>query len=212
MALTFPFEPAFLSDLLCTRDGVLLELMRKDEASGSGDGRVWTAQLAQPLWSVSITFGAKEKTQAREIDAKIRALDGSRQAFLWADALYKPGAGRAAGAGAKVSAISPDRRRISVTGLPADYVVRAGDRASIALTGGKHYFCEFSESAMANTVGALSNISVMPFIPMGVNLGVAVQMDKPILRLRIEPGGHTPFLQVPGRWYRGGALKLLQQV
>lgn len=213
MALTFPYPLAFLSAHLCTTDGVQLEIMRNDEQSGSGDGRYWTAQLARPLWKATLTLAAKHAADARALNAKIWALDGTKNAFLWSDPSYSGATGGAAGTGVTVSAISTDRTRVSLTGLPASFAIAAGDRLSISYGSGRVYYGTFAEDRTASSAGAAASTAVFPYIPAGVSVGDAVEMDKPFFKAFVPPDGFTPYPVNPKyKWAEGASLTLLQRV
>lgn len=210
MSLTFPYPLAFLSDALCTRDDVLLTLRRNDEISGSGDGRYWTAQLARPIWSATVNISYQHRARAREIDAKIRALNGSANAFLWADPFYRTSVDP--GSSATISAIGADRTTIALTGLPAGYVINPGDRLSIAWGTDRYYLAEVAETVAASGSGLTGQFGVMPYLPLSISTGAAVEMAKPVVKMIIPPDGYTPFSSRPGRFSQGASIQMLQKV
>ena len=59
MTLSFPYALDFLAKCLVGPD-VPLKLHRFDEASGSGDGRHWSARLSTPLWGASYALYAQD--------------------------------------------------------------------------------------------------------------------------------------------------------
>lgn len=207
--LAYPYALAFLSDLL--RMGTItFQLMRFEEQSGSGDGRIWTSELARPLWQVNIPLARCTLEMARKTDARIRALQGSKQSFLWADPSYQTSSNP--GTGVTISAISADRASVSFAGLPPYYSLRAGDRFSIEWGSGRHYLAEVAEDAIASSSGAISNVSVMPFLPLSISVGAAVNLRKPTLRLFVPPNSHTPYQAMLGDYAEGASLTLLQRI
>ena len=207
MALTFPYPLAFLSAHIKAAQ-IPLTLRRFDETSGSADGRFWSARMAAPLWSAVVTLVARSWAEAREVDAKILALDGMAKTFLWADPVYSPAAGGSPGSGVTVSAIASDRTAISLAGLPAGYQVTTGDRLSIAYSG-RVWMATFSETRAANGSGALASTAIYPYLPLGVSTGAAVEMASPYLKAIVE--SYTGFTAMPGRYSQGATLTLLQK-
>ena len=210
MTLSFPYALAFLSDILCTRDRVTVELRRNDELSGSGDGRYWTSRLSTPLWSARIEIGARQRHVAREINAKIRALDGSRQSFYWANPFYKP-AGGLIGAGATLAAVNSDRTAVTLSGIASGGKISPGDLITIQYGSGRIYMAEIAEQ-VTSSGGSVGPLSVMPYVPLGVTVGSAVVIDKPYFKAFIPPDGFVPFSDRPGRQGVSASVSLLQRV
>lgn len=209
MALTFPYPLEFLSEHIRGTE-IPLALRRFDEASGSGDGRVWGARLAAPLWTATLPLVARSWAEARAVDAKILALDGMSKSFLWADPVYLPAAGGTAGSGVTVAAVSEDRTALALSGLPAGYAVSIGDRLSISHGSGRVWFATFSEAAVSDASGNLGALAVYPYLPLGVAAGAAVEMDRPYLKAAVED--YTGFTAKPGKYSQGASLSLLQKV
>ena len=210
MALSYPFALDFLAKCLIGPQ-VPLVLQRFDEHSGSGDGRFWSAQLAPPLWSVSYQLYAKTPSHAREINAKVYALDGMSKTLLWADPYYKgPASGQVAGLGSvTVSSIrTDDRGALALSGLPAGQQVTAGDYLSIAY-GGRVYFGTFAEGGTANSSGNLALREVRPYLPFGVSAGASVELVRPYFRALVRE--FTPFNSGRFPWGDNASITLLQK-
>lgn len=207
--LSFPYALSFLSDVL-RMGSVGFHLMRFDEQSGSGDGRIWTAELARPIWQVSLPLTRCKWDQARRIDARLRALQGSKRDLLWADPTYQTTSNP--GAGVTVSTIAADRASVTLAGLPPNYNLRAGDRFSIPWGGGRHYLAEVAEDVVASGAGVAAGVGVMPFVPLGIANGAAANLIMPTLKLFIPPGGHTPYTAMLGGYSEGASLTLLQRL
>lgn len=218
MALEDPYPLDFFSDLLRTSDAVALTLKRNDEQSGSGDGRFWTAQLARPLWTADMTLDAYSYAdifRAREIDAKARALNGSRRSFLWADPTYAgPSVASVSAllsATVAIESISSDRTQIALTGLPPFCHLIAGDRFSVSWGTDRYYLAELADSVTADASGLTGQVPVMPYLPLGVNFGDAVELVKPICRMVVQPSGYTPFGYQRQFVASGAAISMLQK-
>ncbi|MBD9528377.1 hypothetical protein [Paracoccus sp. PAR01] len=211
MALSDPYPLAFLSAILTPVADCAFSLSRFEEQSGSGNGQQWTAQLATPLWQVSLSLGPRHWEAAREINAKLQAL-GSMRSLLFADGSYSPANGQAAGSGVTISAIGSDRTTIALTGLPAGYRIAAGDRLSITHSSGRYYFGMFSDHDTANGSGVATAIPVDPPLPLPIAFGAAVRIEQPIIRARVPAGNFTPFTDQPGRLSTGASLTLIQKL
>lgn len=211
MALADIYPLTFLSDLLAPIGDCQLNLRRLDEQSGSGDGRIWTARLAGPLWEVSLSLSPRRREAAAEVNAKIRALDGVRRQFLFEDKGYSPASGGTPGASVKIASINADRTAIALNSLPASYRVTAGDRLSIGWSTGRYFFAEFAETVTANGSGVTAQIAIMPYLPQSIATGAAVELSRPRLKVIVPPGGFTPFTDIPGRLSQGASLTLLQK-
>ncbi len=210
MALTYPYSVDFLADCLIG-DEIKLDLRRQDEMSGSGDGRYWSAELSRPLWTVSIALYSKSAAQARAVNAKVFALDGTRRQMQWANPYYRPAAGPDGLGSVSLSTVAADRGRVSLAGLPGRREVAAGDHLSIEYGAGRLYFGVFAESRIATAAGAISNIEVRPYLPLGISTGSVVELEKPVMNTIIPPGGFTPFAIYKDRWGSNASITLLQK-
>lgn len=225
MALSFPYALSFLNDLIGQGE-VNWGLRRNQEMSGSGDGRFWAAVLSRPLWAVGISLGQTYDARAREIDAKIRALGEGKETFLFEDKSYWPAGGIYPGAAATVFAIGVNKDTIRIQGLPAGYKVFPGDRFS-AIFAGRYYFGEFAEGTnsveadldtvrapAAATTSSLTtpSLAITPPLPLSATTGVAVELDRPVLRAQIALGGYKAFSASRMRIRTGATLSLLQKV
>ncbi|RRH71991.1 hypothetical protein [Falsigemmobacter faecalis] len=206
---SFPYALAALTDHLRAAEATQ-ELRRFDEQSGSGDGRVWAQELARPLWQAGIKLVPCRTLEARRIDALLRSLAGSQGTFLWADPSYAPPYDP--GDAVVVSAIASDRASVTLTGLPPHYVLRPGDRFSVAWGGGRQYLAEVSDETWASNTGVASGVAVYPYLPLGISAGASANLLRPVMTAFVPPGGHTPFTSLPGGISSGGALQLLQRI
>lgn len=210
MALTFPYALDFLAKCLLGPE-IPLRLIRYDEKSGSGDGRHWSAQLSTPLWGASYPLYAQTPALAREINAKVNALDGMSKTLLWADPYYKgPASGLTTGLGAvTVGSIRADRGAIALAGLPAGFVLTAGDYLSINHTSGRVYFGQFAEGGTASG-GTIAQRELRPYLPMGISAGATVELVRP--RFKAMVTDYTPFADFRGAWGSNASITLLQKI
>lgn len=205
MALSFPYALDFLAQCLVGPE-IPLKLQRFDEMSGSGDGRHWSAQMAQPLWGVSYPLFAHSAVLGRELNAKVYGLDGMAKTMLWADPYYKgPASGVRTGLGAvTISGIRADRGALSLTGAPGGFLLTAGDYLSINHTSGRVYFGTFVEGG---TPGGQREIR--PYLPLGFTAGATVELLRP--RFKAMVTAFEPFANSRGGWGQDASITLLQR-
>lgn len=171
------------------------EIQRNDELSGSADGRIWQAQLAPPIWVATVRAGVMTHPEAERLDALVRGLDGTREAFLLCSPLFRAPASDPTGAGlsgasVQVSSIATGRRSLGLSGLPAGYQLRAGDKLSID-SGAAMYFGEVTEDSTATAGGAIAALGVFPAVQMSISAPVAVSLVAPACRVVVRPGTHA---------------------
>lgn len=206
MALADPLPMSGLFDKLSPIADCTFSLRRFEEGYGAGSGQQWTAALSRPLYEVQISLQPRQRAKAAEVSAIIRAL-GSTGSFLFRDPAYRPTNGRTAGGSPVISAVAATREAITLSGLPAGYLVTAGDRLSISYPGGRTFFAEF-----ANGGGNGVALALTAWLPVSVPVGASVNLDAPRIRVRIPPDGFIPFLDLPGGLSVGGALTLVQKL
>ena len=80
MAVSYPYSLPAFADLLKI-SSIVWDIQRNDELSGSGDGRVWQAELAPPLWTGTVTLADMYNAEAKQIAARIRKLHGAQAGF-----------------------------------------------------------------------------------------------------------------------------------
>lgn len=210
MALSHPYTLDFLAKCLLG-DRIPLELRRFDEMSGSGDGRFWAAQMATPLWGASYALTAHHAAHAREINAKVYALDGVSKPFLWADPYYQgPASGMTTGLSAvTISGIRADRGAIALSGMPEGFVLSAGDYLSINYASGRAYFGTFAEGGTAGSAGGIGQKEIRPYLPFGILSGATVELVRP--RFRAIVAEYTPFASFKGAWGDSASITILQK-
>lgn len=211
MALSFPYALDFLAKCL-TGERVPLVLKRFDEISGSGDGRMWSSQLSTPLWTSSYNLYSQTPAEARAINAKINALDGMSQTMYWADPYYTgPASGITTGFGSvTVASIRADRGAITLSGLPANFPLTAGDYLSINYGSGRVYFGQFAEDGVAGSEGNIQlQKELRPYLPLGIQVGASVRLVRPYFKAMVTD--YTPFASFRGRWGDSASITILQK-
>lgn len=198
MTIVYPYSLAAFADKLRITS-VIWSIQRNDELSGSGDGRVWQAELAPPLWVADVTLMAQRNDDAKQVAALIRKLHGAQEAFMLYDPIsqYPQADKKGLVLGSSVvtiGAIAGSRRSLSLGGLPAGYVLTLGDKMQIAYGSDptRFAFLEVSETITANGSGVTGQIEVFPHIPTGVAAGQGVTLKQPACKVIIQPGSHNP--------------------
>ncbi|MEE2860838.1 MAG: hypothetical protein VYB46_08510 [Pseudomonadota bacterium] len=211
MALSYPYALDFLANCL-GGERIPLALQRFDERSGSGDGRFWSAQMATPLWGATYPLYAQDAAHAREINAKVYALDGMSKTLLWADPYYGgPASGMTSGLGAAtiIDIRGTDRGAIAFTGVPEGFVLSAGDYLSIAYGSGRMYFGTFVEGGTASSAGTIWRPEVRPYLPLNIATGARIELVRPNFRAMVTD--FTPFANFRGRWGDSASITILQK-
>jgi len=190
------------------------DIQRNDEYSGTGDGRVWQAKLAPELWRATVVHAQLLNTVAEELDGAIRALRGAEVPFMMASPLFcapksDPTGAGLEGANVSLLSISATRAAVVLAGLPAGYKLTTGDKFTFAY-GGRFYFGEFSQTAVAALDGTTAQIAVFPNLPAGAAAGVAVTLIKPACKVVIVPGSYKVG-EISGRFTRGGSFQIIQK-
>lgn len=216
MAVTYPYPLSRLNDVLAI-DSVVWDIQRNDEMSGSGDGRVWPAELAPPLWTGAVTLTTGYHAALKQVAAIIRKLHGAQEALFLCDPLslypqYDP-AGTILGANVvTIGSIASNRSSLSLVGLPANYHITVGDKMSIAYGSAptRYAFIEASETIIANGSGVTAQIGVFPFVPSGIVADAVVDLKKPACKCIIVPGSHNPGT-AKGVFTQGAGFKVIQK-
>lgn len=198
MAITFPLATSVLADKLKIKS-VVFDIKRNDELSGSGDGRLWQAELAPPLWTAEVALRTDFNDAAKQIAAILRKLNGSQEAFFLFDPIskypqYDPTGSILGSNTVTIGSIDSTRKSLSLTGLPAGYVITIGDKMSISYSSNptRFAFLEASETITANGSGVTGQIELFPSVPIGINAGAVVTLKKPICKMILMPGTHNP--------------------
>jgi hypothetical protein len=217
VTITYPYTLPFFADLLKI-DSVIWDIQRNDESSGTGDGRIWTAELAPPLWLATVNLSQIDADSAKQIAAKIRKLQGSRQQFFLYDPLSmypqsdKDGS-MLTGRTVLLNSIATDRGTIGFSGLPSGYVLTVGDKFSYAYSSGptRYGFHEISETVVASGAGTTPSFGVFPNLPAGVATGAVITLIKPACKCILYPGSHNPGTTGKDHTTSGASFKAIQK-
>lgn len=201
MAITYPRDlPS------CVRVAAL-ELVENVSASPSGGGKMNLTQVDDPLWKLRAeTWTIRQETRALWSAWK-KSLRGGLRSFIAYDTRQKtplayPNATAPADiasgwAGTASVGSLGTSGALGLTGLPAGYMARAGDRVGIEQSGRRGYY-EILEDVTASGGGA-ATVTVAPFLHTAIfTAGATARLWRPKAEFVIdwsnwaEPEGSLP--------------------
>lgn len=197
MAIAYPYAVEVLADRLKIRE-VVWGASRNDELSGSGDGRVWQAELADPLWTADVKLAPAMSNEAKQVAALIRKLHGAQEAFFLYDPLsmfpQSDPTGSVLGASNVQVASVPSSSSLTLKGLPDGYTLTLGDKLQIAFSSNpmRYAFLEVCETVSAGSGGVSDTFEVFPHVPAGVGIDDEVVLKRPACLGFIVPGTFKP--------------------
>ncbi len=216
MTFNLPYPLAQFANLLRI-ESIVFDLQRNDEISGSGDGRIWQAELAPPLWTAEVTFAHMSNDKAKQIAALVRKLNGSQESFFLCDPIsrfpqYDSDGSKLGSAVVRINSIITARNAFSLGGLPAGYRMTLGDKMAITFGSNptRYAFLEVSETVVANAQGVTPSFQIYPHLPTGIAVNAVVDLTNPSLKCIMMPGSFKPgAATVDGT--SGGGFKAIQK-
>lgn len=149
-------------------------------------GTVLKASIGESYWGGSATLApsAIKDASVYEIEALLSVVNRAGMSFLAYDPRRAyPAAdpdGSILGASTvTVASINANNRELSLEGLPAGYVLTAGDMISVEASSTNHALFRIVTGATADGSGDTSLIEVTPFIPPFVTVGDTVHLAQP---------------------------------
>ena len=174
---------------------VVWDIQRNDEFSGLGSGDVWSAELADPLWTADVTLGNGTNNELKQAAAVLRSLRGTQTAFMMCDPVsqYPQADPKGTILGNSVitlRTIGADRVTARMQGFPNGYTMTVGDKLQIDY-GGLTAFVEVGVTAAAAAGGNL-DVPIFPILPSSFAAGAVVTVKRPACPVVIQPGSHNP--------------------
>ncbi|KFL31486.1 hypothetical protein JP75_08065 [Devosia riboflavina] len=195
-AITFPIPQADLGDLLPVQS-VTWELVRQQEFSGLGSGEGLAADLAPALWEGDVSLRPLLHTKARGLVAKFDALDGAIQTFFLANPLgwwpaTDPGGVIYGASNPEIGFIATNRKELSFTDLPPNYVLSAGDMFMVEYgTPARRALHRLVGDITANGSGTTGLVEVRPHLRSGIVEGLAASFKRPAAKVKLIPNTLT---------------------
>ena len=197
MALAFPLSLADFWDGLNVRNGRPV-LVDQQEYSGLGTGEGLAADLGPRLWQMTVQSAPQSMDDVIALRAKLDALDGAINTLYATDKLREyPKAdpdGSILGASTPtIHTIDANRKEMRITGLPAGYVLTAGDMLSVDYgTPSRRAWVRLVTGATASGAGLTPLFEVRPHLRPGITTTLAVTLGKSAMKCKIVPGSLTP--------------------
>jgi hypothetical protein len=192
MTLLFPLALADLADLLPIA-AVAWNEARQDAISALGSGEWLTHELGPPLHEAEVRTARLPHARAEQLRARLRALDGGAHFYLGNPTMRYPQvdpAGTILGsASVAITSINANRRALTLSGLPASYVITMGDYLHVDYgTPSRRALLQAAEAATASGSGVTGEFEVRPHLRPGITAGLAVALKKPAAKVKIVPG------------------------
>lgn len=175
------------------------KLQRYEELSGFGSGEVLVNELAPPRIVADVALMPMYHDDAAEVQALIDTLDGAiNEFYLWRPQKMYPRAdpdGSILGAAVPViEAIGGNNKSLSLSALPAGYVISVGDALAFDFGSSPTYraYHTANETVAADGTGVTPIFEVRPHLRPGVSEGLAVALVRPAAKVIIVPGSFDP--------------------
>lgn len=169
------------------------DLKYSHEFSGLQSGDIIVKEFVPPRWRAAISTTIVEYKYWKKIKARLNSLAGSlRTLYLW-DTIAEypeedPDGSILAASTPTIQSLGGDNRSLRITGLPANYVLREGDRFSFVRDDGRIGYHEVAEDTEASGAGLTPEFEVSPFIRDGANINDPITLIKAPALMRILPG------------------------
>jgi hypothetical protein len=192
VTLSFPLALADLADLLPVA-AVSWNELRQDATSVLGSGEWLTHELGSPLHEAEVRTARLPHARAEQLRARLRALDGGAHFYLSNPTMLypqaDPGGAILGSASVVIASIHANRKALTLSGLPAGYVITMGDYLHADYgTPSRRALLQAAEGAIANGSGVTPELEVRPQLRPGINAGLAVTLKKPAAKVKIMPG------------------------
>ena len=194
MALTFPLSLEQFFDLLPIAS-LYLDLPESVSVSRTRGGELLQAETGTRLWEGEVRQGLMTAAEAAAVLPLLNLLRGAGRSFILADRTrpfprLDPTGAQLGAAPVQLAWVEPDRRDITLSGLPTGYQLSRRDLLGFAygVDPVRHALHEVvSASGTAASDGTLS-IEVSPPLRPGAGTGTAVTLRRPCCKAVIVPG------------------------
>lgn len=197
MAIQYPISLSDFQKSLSVRS-ITFDPIEDITQSGTERGEVQSASRGDTLWGGTVV-AALSKNQ----DPSAAKLDIVKQVgatFFVSDTKRRyPQAHPGEVLSAQIGAVDQtDRRVLTLTGLSNGVVLTAGDHISFAygVSPERHYLGRLVEGGVVSA-GAVE-ISVLPFLPLGLLAGPDVALYEPSCLAKYVPNSYQPIERLPG--------------
>lgn len=189
----------------------------QQEYSGLGSGETLIADLGPRLWKADVAFSTMSDDDAAALQADIETLDGGINEFYLYDPRKKfpradPNGAILGSSNVQIAALGGNNKSLSVSGLPAGYVLSKGDlfHFDYGTSPVRRALHRIVEDVVANGVGLTPSFEVRPHFRTGVQTGLAVKLVKPAAKMKLVPGSFDPGMGSVGLGTSGIAFQAMQ--
>lgn len=193
MAVSFPLSLTQFFDKLRVVSASL-ELPAAIDVSVTQGGEIFTASAGNALWRGALILARTPLSRSEEVSALLRLLARPGSSFMARPVAraypYSDPDGSAALTSVVLDSVAGNNRDITLTGLPAGFVLSPGDYLSFdyGTSPLRHAFHQLISGAVADATGLTPPFEVIPPIRAGAALGAAVTLQAPSFKAVIEPG------------------------
>ena len=192
MALAFPLSNAAFMDLLGIAE-ITFDAPPQVEANGTGGGEIMTADLGPMLWTGSVSLGAMTALESATPELLLDVLGPPGRSFYAYDTrrpapLADPTGAILGAAAPTINSLNANNRDVSLTGLPAGYVLTRGDYLAFTCSGVRALHRIVTNTVSANGAGTTGTFEVTPRLRAGASVGLAVTLVKASCKAVLVPG------------------------
>jgi hypothetical protein len=215
MALTYPLTLAQFFDLTDIQTGkfTLPDARQFDTTAG---GEILESSLGSRLWMGEVTLISKTHKSQAQIEAFIEALMEPGTSFLAYDkrAAFPASdpTGSILGAATPViSSVAANNKDLTISGLPAAYVLTRGDMLSFTYSSSPtRYALHRVVVGATASGGGVATVEVTPPIRPGFAVSAAITLIKAKMQAKIVPGSYQPSHGDPGLQSSGVSFQFSQ--
>lgn len=187
--LAFPLPLSGFFDLLPIAK-TSMKLQDNLDFSQTGGGEVIAASMGAALWTGKIDLAIMEHHEAAQVSPLINRLSRAGS-FLVADLTrpwprLDPDGVMLTGSSPVIAAVGSSMRELSLSGLPARYILSRGDLLSFVYAG-RHALHEVLDDVSASATGVTGLFEVHPAVRTGAAPGQAVSLVYPHCKARMLP-------------------------
>lgn len=215
MALSFPLSiDDFFGDLRVRQ--IEVDLPDTLVTSRTAGGGIAVDSIADRLWTATVRIAGGYNLDLEAVRAKLSILrEADRSLLVYPKQRPFPRndpAGAALGAAIpRIASLASNNRELTISDLPAGYVITAGDYLSFQYGANpvRYGFYQVVVGAVADAGGLTGQIEVTPHIRPGATVGSVVALARPVFKGVLVPGSVSVGTSDP-RVGAGPAFKLIQ--
>lgn len=196
MVMTFPLPLADFWDRLLIAPGSQWVLSDNISSSRTDGGKTLRASRGVRLWSPIIRLGLMPNRAAQSLKMRLEKMSRDDATFLAYDKLASfpaadPEGLIRSGGIVTVTGVPASPLEIRIGGLPAHYVLTAGDMIGVLTgTGARSLFGVVDDIVTANGTGDTGVFNIEPARLAGVSSGDVVTVIKPTAVFQLVPGSY----------------------